>query len=53
MEYTAFHGVFHDVPVDIILKEWETVYGKERVAGWIRMAENNHGNLDFTKEEVI
>ena len=53
MEYTAFHGVFHDIPIDTILREWETVYGKERVAGWIRMAENNRGDLDFTKEEVI
>lgn len=53
MEYTAFHGVFHDIPVKTILSEWETVYGKERVAGWIRMSENNHGDLDFTKEEVI
>ncbi len=53
MEYTAFHGVFHDIPVNTILREWETVYGKDRVAGWITMAENNRGDMDFTKEEVI
>lgn len=53
MEYTDFHGVFHDIPVGTILREWERVYGIERVGGWIRMAENNHEDHDFTTEEVI
>jgi len=53
MEYTAFHGVFHDVPVDLIISEWEKAYGKERVAKWIGMIENNRDGLDFTREDII
>ena len=53
MEYTAFHGVYHDVPVDIIVSEWEQAYGKERVGKWIEMIEKNKGELDFSREDVV
>jgi transglutaminase-like putative cysteine protease len=53
MEYTAFHGVFHDVPLDEILAEWRNVYGKERIDDWITLAENNSVEKDFTTEDVI
>ncbi len=53
MEYTAFHGVYHDVPVDMIVEEWKRIYGCERVETWIRLVENNNGELDFTKEDAI
>jgi hypothetical protein len=53
MEYTAFHGVFHDVPLDEILAEWRNVYGKERIDDWIKLAENNGVEKDFTTEDVI
>jgi len=53
MEYTAFHGVYHDVPVDMILMEWKKAYGEDRVEKWIRMTESNNGELDFMKEDII
>lgn len=53
MEYTAFHGVHHDVPVDLIVSEWRKFYGGERVDKWISMIENNNGELDFSKEDVV
>jgi len=53
MEYTAFHGVYHDVPVDMIVEEWKRIYGCERVETWIRLVEHNDGELDFTKEDAI
>jgi len=53
MEYTAFHGVYHDVPVDLIVSEWKKAYGEERVEKWIMMIEHNKGELDFTKEDII
>jgi len=53
MEYTAFHGVYHDVPVDMIVNEWKKTYGKERVENWISMIEKNSGGLDFSKEDVV
>ena len=53
MEYTAFHGVYHDVPVDIIVNEWEQAYGKERVGKWIEMIEKDKGELDFSREDVV
>ena len=53
MEYTAFHGVYHDVPVDNIVEEWKRIYGRERVETWIRLVEHNDGELDFTKEDAI
>lgn len=53
MEYTAFHGVYHDVPVNLIVSEWKKAYGTERVEKWISMIENSNGRLDFTKEDIV
>lgn len=53
MEYTAFHGVYHDVPVDLIVSEWKRAYGRERVERWIMMTGNADSAPDFTKEEII
>ncbi len=53
MEYTAFHGVFQDVPVDLIVSEWKNFYGIERVENWIRMSEERNDSRDFTKEDII
>lgn len=35
MEYLEFHGIYADIPVDIILAAWEGAYGKDRVRKWI------------------
>jgi hypothetical protein len=35
MEYLEFHGIYADIPVDVILTAWEKAYGKERVRKWI------------------
>ena len=53
MEYVALHGVHHDIPVDLIVSEWEKAYGKERVAKWISMTGDTKSAPDFTKEDII
>lgn len=53
MEYVALHGVHHDVPVDLIVSEWEKAYGKDRVRKWITMSEDTKSGRDFTKEDII
>ena len=35
MEYLEFHGIYADIPVDIIPAAWEKAYGKDRVGKWI------------------
>jgi transglutaminase-like putative cysteine protease len=35
MEYLEFHGIYADIPVDVILAAWEKAYGKDRVRKWI------------------
>jgi len=35
MEYLDFHGIYADIPVDVILAAWEKAYGKDRVRKWI------------------
>jgi transglutaminase-like putative cysteine protease len=54
MEYVEFIGVHADVPVAEILAAWRRIYGEERVANWIRMAEERQGEslADFEREEV-
>ncbi len=54
MEYVEDLGVYDDIPVDLIVSGWERVYGKERVAGWIRMFEEGgeQSVRDFAKEDV-
>jgi transglutaminase-like putative cysteine protease len=34
VEYVRHHGVFSDLPLDLILKAWDQVYGKERIEEW-------------------
>jgi transglutaminase-like putative cysteine protease len=34
VEYVRHHGVFSDVPLDLILQAWDQAYGKERVEKW-------------------
>lgn len=53
MEYIAFHGVYHDVPVDMIVSEWKKIYGEDIVENWIRLSESSREKRDFTKEDII
>jgi len=55
MEYVAYHGEFHDVPVDLIVRSWEEVYGKERIASWKEAFTNRdkYVQRDFMKEDII
>lgn len=53
MEYVAYHGVYHDVPVDLIVSEWKKAYGEERVNSWVRIIEGDNEKPDFTKEEIV
>lgn len=55
MEYIAYHGEFHDIPVDLIVSSWEDVYGKERIASWKEayMNRDKYVERDFMKEDVI
>lgn len=34
VEYVRHHGVFSDVPLDLILKAWDQAYGRERIEEW-------------------
>ena len=55
MEYVEFHGIYSDIPLDIILKAWDKVYGVKRVKTWIRIFEKK-GVLsfaDFESEDVL
>jgi transglutaminase-like putative cysteine protease len=54
MEYVADHGVFADIPVDLIVAAWEEAYGKERVRSWIARFEEAGGKslAEFEKEDV-
>ncbi len=36
VEYVRHHGIFDDVPLDLILQGWEEAYGRERVREWKR-----------------
>jgi hypothetical protein len=55
MEYIDYHGEFADIPLDIILKSWDDIYGKERVASWVKLIEDNDekNKRDFMKEDII
>jgi len=55
MEYLAYTGTYSDVPVALILKEWEQTYGKERVSGWIHTLEHTPEGRrpDFNSEDII
>jgi transglutaminase-like putative cysteine protease len=34
VEYVRHHGVFSDVPLDLILQAWGQTYGKEKIEEW-------------------
>ncbi len=52
MEYLAYHGEFHDIPVDLIVSSWEHDYGRERVEMWKTESLKRLGR-DFMKEDVV
>lgn len=55
MEYVAYHGVYADIPLEIILQAWEETYGRERVRAWIEAFEKSGAESarDFYAEEVV
>ena len=55
MEYVAYHDTYADVPVDLIIAEWEKEYGAERVRQWISLHEAAKDGpvRDFASEEVV
>lgn len=55
MEYIEYSGTYSDVPVDMIVREWKNVYGKERVREWISNLEKSGGKSarNFDKEDVL
>jgi len=55
MEYMADHGTYADIPVDVIVDEWERAYGKDRVRNWIKAIEKSGGKTmrNFYTEDVI
>ena len=55
MEYIGYHGEFADVPIDLILESWKEIYGKDRVASWVKLIEANDekNKRDFMKEDII
>ena len=55
MEYVADHGVYADIPVDMLVAGWKATYGKDRVMGWIEMFEKGGGisGRDFSEEDVV
>jgi len=55
MEYVAFHGTAHDVPVEEIVRAWEDAYTPGRVREWIRTCEQT-GTVRprrFETEDVV
>jgi transglutaminase-like putative cysteine protease len=34
VEYVRHHGVFSDLPLDLILQAWDGVYGREKIEVW-------------------
>lgn len=55
MEYVADHGVFYDIPVDIIVRGWKKAYGRARVEKWIEEYESagEGGFRDFFHEDAL
>jgi hypothetical protein len=52
MEYTEYYGTFASVPMQIMIKTWQEVYGCERVEKWFQYSENfnNASRPDFYEE---
>jgi len=55
MEYVADHGVYADIPVDIIVSAWKEAYGNARVDSWIEGFQKSGRNSgrNFYGEEVL
>jgi transglutaminase-like putative cysteine protease len=55
MEYIEYLDSYADVPVDVILDDWEKVYGKEYIRTRIEEIEKADGKnfRDFYKEDVV
>jgi hypothetical protein len=55
MEYVAFHGVYGDIPVTLIVEAWRKAYGDKIISSWIkRFEEGGDRSLsDFESEDVL
>ncbi len=55
MEYVADHGIYADIPVDIIVTAWKEAYGNTRVDSWIKGFEKSGGGSgrNFYREEAL
>ena len=55
MEYVADHGIYADIPVDIIVTAWKEAYGNYRVNSWIEGFEKSGGSSgrNFYGEEAL
>ncbi len=55
MEYVAYHGIYADVPVDVIVAAWKETYGKDRVRKWMTALEQSGGasGRNFDKEDIV
>jgi hypothetical protein len=55
MEYVAFHGVYSDIPVSLIVEGWRKVYGDDLVNRWIRSLEErgDGSSSHFETEDVL
>jgi transglutaminase-like putative cysteine protease len=55
MEYLELHGIYPDIPVEIIVEAWERAYGMELIRSWVKMFEERNGRSlsDFESEDVL
>lgn len=55
MEYTEYFGTYSSVPMQMMIKTWQEVYGSERVEKWFRDLENFNtaSRRDFLKETPL
>jgi len=54
MEYVAFPGTYHDIPVDTFVAAWEKTSEKEGVKKWIEDLKKAKGKpvADFHSEGI-
>lgn len=55
MEYVAFHGVYSDIPVPLIVDAWRKAYGEDFIDRWIKSLEkgNDRSPSNFESEDVL
>jgi len=55
MEYVAEHGIYSDIPVNLIVLAWKKAYGSDRVEKWIHALEKSGGKAgrNFYQEDVL